>query len=88
MDLQHDRLPAPCEAVDQRHLPQGPAPVQVLLRQPATQRIELAVAPGLGEDGMADMPCHVEGGVLNDQRVAEPEGHRHDAPPERRQRSR
>src|SRR5207247_2462492 len=73
VDLQHDRLAAPCEAVDQRHPPQGVAPVEALLRQSGTQRIELAVAAGLGQDGMADVPCHLEGGVLHEERVAEPE---------------
>ena len=82
VDLQHDRLTAACQAVDQRHLPQGAAPVEALLRQPGTQRIELALAPRLGQDGMADVPCQIEVGVLDEERVAEPEGHRHDPPPE------
>src|SRR5260370_31910730 len=34
---------------------------------------------------MAEVPSHVEGGVLHEDRVAEPEGHRHDAPSEWRQ---
>ena len=82
VDLQNDRLAAPCEAVDQRHLPQGAAPVEMVLSQPRAQRVELAIAPGLGQDGMTDVACQIEGRVLHEDRVADPEGHRHDPPPE------
>ena len=78
MGLLDDRHPVALQALDEPQLPERPAAVEHLALQTRHQRLELLLVAGMGQGGEADVVGEVEGVVVDPDRPALLEGHRHE----------
>ena len=83
VDLGHQGDVSVLEPLDHMELPQGPAPVERVRCQVPDQRHQLGLPPRTGKPHPADVEVDIELGVVDHQRVLEPEGHLEHPLPER-----
>ncbi len=73
MHLGHQRRPLPLEALDHVHLPQGTVGVELPAHHRGDERIQLRPPAGRGQAGPAQVVVEFEIGVVDPDRVVEPE---------------
>ena len=84
VDLGQHRDPAVVEPVDEPHLPQGPAPVQLYGGEFADDLPQFLPAAWGGEADVTNVGVDVKRRVCDPQRAVEAQRDRHDAFPQRR----
>ena len=84
VDLGHQGRPVVFEALDHHHLPEGTVAVEGSAGELGDQPVELAAATGLGKGRPGQVVVELEVGVVDPDRVAQPEGDRHRPLAERR----
>ncbi len=80
MDAQHHDLPTAVQPMDQDELPERVAPVKCLLCEPGAVAVQLIGRSRCWQDVLAKVKAQIEGLVLDEHRLVQPEGHRLDPP--------